>query len=90
MKMGKKIKLGIVGHGFVGKATDWGFNKNVNKFIVDPLLNNSIEDLGSCVVHIMERYAYECAEYRVNISSFTRLNLLRENLNLIKDIMSLL
>jgi len=43
--MGKKIKLGIVGHGFVGKATDWGFNKNVNKFIVDPLLNNSIEDL---------------------------------------------
>ena len=45
MKMGKKIKLGIVGHGFVGKATDWGFNKNVNKFIVDPLLNNSIEDL---------------------------------------------
>ncbi len=45
MRIGKKIKLGIVGHGFVGKATDWGFNKNVNKFIVDPLLNNSVKDL---------------------------------------------
>ncbi len=45
MRIGKKIKLGIIGHGFVGKATDWGFNKNVNKFIVDPLLNNSVKDL---------------------------------------------
>ena len=45
MKIYKKLKLGIVGHGFVGKATDWGFNKRVSKFIVDPLLNNSVEDL---------------------------------------------
>ena len=41
----KKLKLGIVGHGFVGKATDWGFNKNVEKFIVDPLLGTDITDL---------------------------------------------
>ena len=45
MKIYRKLKLGIVGHGFVGKATDWGFNKRVSKFIVDPLLNNSIKDL---------------------------------------------
>lgn len=45
MRMYRKLKLGIVGHGFVGKATDWGFNKRVNKFIVDPLLDTSIRDL---------------------------------------------
>ena len=45
MRIYKKLKLGIVGHGFVGKATDWGFNKHVNKFIVDPLLNTNIIDL---------------------------------------------
>ena len=39
MRMYRKIKLGIVGYGFVGKATDWGFNKRVEKFIVDPKLN---------------------------------------------------
>ena len=46
MKMYKKLRLGIVGHGFVGKATDFGFNKKVEKFIVDPKLGNSIEDLA--------------------------------------------
>ena len=45
MKINKKFKLGIIGHGFVGKATDWGFNKHVSKFIVDPLLNTTISDL---------------------------------------------
>ena len=45
MKIYKKLKLGIVGHGFVGKATDWGFNKRVSKFIVDPLLDTNILDL---------------------------------------------
>ena len=46
MKGNKQLKLGIVGHGFVGKATDWGFNKNVERFIVDPKLNTSISDLS--------------------------------------------
>ena len=41
-----KLKLGIVGHGFVGQATDWGFNKNVTKFIVDPKYKYDIEDLS--------------------------------------------
>lgn len=45
MKIYKKLKLGIVGHGFVGKATDWGFNKRVSKFIVDPLHNTRTGDL---------------------------------------------
>lgn len=45
MKIYKKLKLGIVGHGFVGKATDWGFNKRIRKFIVDPLLDTSVSDL---------------------------------------------
>ena len=47
MRIYRKLKLGIVGHGFVGKATDWGFNRRISKFIVDPLLNNSVKDLES-------------------------------------------
>ncbi len=46
MNLAKTLKLGIVGFGFVGKATDWGFHKNVKKFIVDPNLNTTIKDLG--------------------------------------------
>ena len=38
-------KIAIVGHGFVGKATDWGFNRNIKKFIVDPKYKTSINDL---------------------------------------------
>jgi UDPglucose 6-dehydrogenase len=40
------MKLGIVGHGFVGSAVDHGFTKNCDKYIIDPKLNNnSIKDL---------------------------------------------
>ena len=40
-----QMKIGIIGHGFVGKATDWGFDKNVEKFIVDPIYETNISDL---------------------------------------------
>ena len=41
------MKLGIVGHGFVGSAVDHGFTRDIKKFIVDPKHNstNTIEDL---------------------------------------------
>tara|TARA_B100000427_G_scaffold306169_1_gene292703 strand:+ start:1307 stop:2170 length:864 start_codon:yes stop_codon:yes gene_type:complete len=42
----KELKIGIVGHGFVGKATDWGFNKHTNKFIVDPKIGTNIDQLS--------------------------------------------
>ena len=45
MKINEKLKLGIIGHGFVGKATDWGFNKNVEKYIVDPVYETTTKDL---------------------------------------------
>lgn len=41
----KKIKLGIIGHGFVGQATDHGFSKVREKFIVDPRYGTTIEEL---------------------------------------------
>tara|TARA_Y100000748_G_C15410072_1_gene455077 strand:+ start:123 stop:986 length:864 start_codon:yes stop_codon:yes gene_type:complete len=47
MKVTKRLKIGIVGHGFVGKATDWGFNRKVEKFIVDPIYNTKIDNLIS-------------------------------------------
>ena len=40
-----QMKIGIIGHGFVGKATDWGFDRNVEKFIVDPIYETNISDL---------------------------------------------
>ena len=43
--MKKRLKIGIIGHGFVGKATDSGFNIDVEKFIVDPKYKTTIEDL---------------------------------------------
>ena len=42
----KELKIGIVGHGFVGKATDWGFSENTNKFIVDPKNGTNIDQLA--------------------------------------------
>ena len=40
-----KVKIGIVGYGFVGKATANGFSKNTELFIVDPLLGTDVSDL---------------------------------------------
>ena len=41
-----KLRLGIVGHGFVGKAVDYGFEHNtVEKFYVDPKYDTTIDDL---------------------------------------------
>ena len=41
------MKLGIVGHGFVGSSINQGFTKNVKKYIVDPKYYsaNTIESL---------------------------------------------
>ncbi len=41
----KKVKVGIVGYGFVGKATAKGFSKNTELFLVDPLLGTNLCDL---------------------------------------------
>jgi len=45
--MMNKLKLGIVGYGFVGQATEYAFmTPNVETFIVDPKYNdNTLEDL---------------------------------------------
>ena len=43
--MNTEAKIAIVGHGFVGSATDNGFNKNVKKIIIDPKYDTNIEDL---------------------------------------------
>ena len=42
----KKFKLGIIGAGFVGSSVEKGFNRDIEKFVVDPKLNkNSINEL---------------------------------------------
>jgi len=47
LKSKKNLKIGIVGHGFVGKATDFGFSISATKFIVDPLINTNIDELSN-------------------------------------------
>jgi UDPglucose 6-dehydrogenase len=45
--MTKKFNIAIVGHGFVGKAVDYGFsNRNCKKIIIDPIYNTKISDLN--------------------------------------------
>ena len=45
-KQDSKIRMGIVGHGFVGKAIDYAFTHElVDKFLVDPLYDTTIDDL---------------------------------------------
>ena len=45
-KQDSKIRMGIVGHGFVGKAIDYAFTHElVDKFLVDPLYDTDIDDL---------------------------------------------
>ncbi len=40
------MKIGIVGHGFVGKAVDYGFETPlVEKFLVDPIYGTTLDDL---------------------------------------------
>lgn len=51
--MTKKLKIGIVGHGFVGKAVDFGFSVNVEKTIIDPNYNTSIDDLKKNVPDVI-------------------------------------
>ena len=41
------MKIGIVGYGFVGKAVDYGFKRNIEKIIIDPKLDTSISNLKS-------------------------------------------
>ena len=41
----KKVKIGIVGYGFVGKATSKGFSRNTTLFKVDPILGTDISHL---------------------------------------------
>jgi len=44
--MGIPIKILIVGHGFVGKAVDYGFSHpNVEKTIIDPIYGSDVSDI---------------------------------------------
>jgi UDPglucose 6-dehydrogenase len=40
------LKVGIVGHGFVGKAVDYGFSNRVKKKLIDPNYKTTCADLA--------------------------------------------
>ena len=48
------------------------------KIYCNEMIIDGVEDLRNYAKYIMEQYVYEYAEYRVNISSYTRLNLLKK------------
>ena len=39
------MKVGIIGYGFVGKALNSAFNKNIDVIKIDPILKTKIKDL---------------------------------------------
>ena len=44
------MKMAIIGHGFVGKAVDAGFNDpRIEKYIVDPLYGTKLKDLNKFI-----------------------------------------
>lgn len=46
MSQVKHLNVGVIGHGFVGKATDFGFDTPlVNKFIVDPNYSTTVDGM---------------------------------------------
>ena len=49
----KKLKMAIVGHGFVGAAVDYGFpDSNCNKTIIDPKYGTQVSDLIESEIEI--------------------------------------
>jgi len=52
-EMGEKLRIGIVGHGFVGGAVDYAFTHgDVVKFYVDPKYDTTIDDLLEWKPHV--------------------------------------
>ena len=45
MHLKENKNIAIVGHGYVGKAVDYGFSDGVNKYIIDPIYNTDISNL---------------------------------------------
>ena len=47
------MKIAIIGNGFVGSTIDKGFCLSSENFVIDPLLNNKIEDLNGIDLDII-------------------------------------
>lgn len=86
------MKLGIVGHGFVGSAVDQGFTRDCDKFVVDPKHNNNnIQDL----IEFQPQATFVCvptpqsdsgeADANIIMSVLTELNNYKGHLVMIKS-----
>ena len=51
--MKESLNIAIVGHGYVGKAVDYGFStQNVNKVIIDPIYNTDTSELQNIRIDV--------------------------------------
>ena len=44
--MNQKLRIGIIGHGFVGKATEYGFKGKNDIILIDPKLGTTVKQLN--------------------------------------------
>src|SRR5210317_2191935 len=66
-EMGEKLRIGIVGHGFVGGAVDYAFtHPEIEKFYVDPKHGTTIDDLLDWKPHV----SFVCAPTPMSDSGF--------------------
>lgn len=48
-----KVNIAIVGHGYVGKAVEYGFNtSSVNQYIIDPIYNKGMETIKDVKIDV--------------------------------------
>ena len=73
-----KLKIGIVGHGFVGKAVDYAFtHKDVEKFFVDPKYGDghTIDDLIDWSPH----FCFVCAPTPMSEDGFVDASIVEDS-----------
>ncbi len=75
-------KLAIIGHGFVGKATEFGFSKNTEILIIDPKINTTISEIKD----FSPDFIFICVPTPMNKSGSQDFSIVKDVLEQIKSL----